>query len=340
MKANWVGGRPPDELASPAAPTSELASSDVDPLGDRRAPEAGGGGELAARARDAVAQQLEQGAGAVHGASETHPPSAFPRHLLLDIRQKCRRVGLDGPWGTRGEAGRDAPSRPEQGDPTSMRSSRTRLGFAALAVTALTLGVACGDDDDDDAGGDTDHRQRGDDRGHDRRHHRRHDRRHHRATTGAARPRAGRLRHRRQQHARRQRLAGGDDLRGQGRVARQRPGQRGDRDLQERWPDRPDQGPAEPDLPGRQRDHRQPVRPRAAQPGHRGGHRPGHRRRRRRPGRHGRGRLRRHQRPGRVRPPRRRVARRSDRRRGQRPVHARASTAFPPMPTATPASRR
>ena len=36
-----------------------------------------------------------------------------------------------------------------------MRSSRTRLGFAALAVTALTLGVACGDDDDDEAGSDT-----------------------------------------------------------------------------------------------------------------------------------------------------------------------------------------
>jgi ribose transport system substrate-binding protein len=34
-----------------------------------------------------------------------------------------------------------------------MNSSRTRLGFAALALTALTLGVACGDDDDDSAGG-------------------------------------------------------------------------------------------------------------------------------------------------------------------------------------------
>jgi ribose transport system substrate-binding protein len=34
-----------------------------------------------------------------------------------------------------------------------MNSSRTRLGFAALALTALTLGVACGDDDDDGASG-------------------------------------------------------------------------------------------------------------------------------------------------------------------------------------------
>jgi ribose transport system substrate-binding protein len=36
-----------------------------------------------------------------------------------------------------------------------MSISRTRLGFAAFALTALTLGVACGDDDDDEAGSDT-----------------------------------------------------------------------------------------------------------------------------------------------------------------------------------------
>lgn len=35
----------------------------------------------------------------------------------------------------------------------SMRTSRRRMGVAALALTALTLTVACGDDDDDDAGG-------------------------------------------------------------------------------------------------------------------------------------------------------------------------------------------
>ena len=38
-------------------------------------------------------------------------------------------------------------------------------------------------------------------------------------------------------------------------------GQRGHRDLQERWPDRADPRPAEPHLAGRQRHHRQPVRP-------------------------------------------------------------------------------
>ncbi len=207
-----------------------------------------------------------------------------------------------GSWTNQGEDGR-ITGRARR--PDDMRTKR--FGVAIAAVAALTMAVACGDDDDDDGGAaDTEapaaaHRRPGRDRG------TRRDRGagRHRGTGWDRRRWRGRVRDRCEQHPRRQRLAGRDDLRRQGRVARQRPGQRGHRDLQERRTDRPDHRPAEPDLAGRQRDHRQPVRPRAAQPGHRGGDRPGHRRRRRRPGRHGRGCLRRQQRPGRLRTARR-----------------------------------
>ena len=188
-----------------------------------------------------------------------------------------------------------------------MRTSRRRMGVAALALAALTLAAACGDDDDDDGGA-------GDDgcTGRDRR---------------AGRDRGAGRRPRRRPAPRPGGTGGGGEgdyvigvsntLAGNGwreemicavkaQALASGAGQRGHRDLQERRPDRADPGPPEPDLAGRQRDHRQPVGPRAAQPGHRGGDRPGHRRRRRRPGRHRRGRLRRQQRPGRLRPPRRR----------------------------------
>ena len=232
LKANWVGGRPPDDVASPAAPTSELASR----ASTRWA--------TVERPRPVAAASSLRVRGVPSRSSwsrEPAPSTALVKHthllhfhgiFCLTSGRSDVGSGFDGPWGTRGEAGRDEPSRPEQGDPTSMRSSRTRLGFAALAVTALTLGVACGDDDDDEAGSDTTAASgatTGDTTGrHDRRHHRRHDRRHHRnddRRDGRQRARGRRrLRHRRQQHPRRQRLAGGDDLRGQGRGARQRAG--------------------------------------------------------------------------------------------------------------------
>ena len=47
-------------------PDERAGQQGVDALGDRRAAEPGGGGQLAARARHAVAQVLQQRAGTVH----------------------------------------------------------------------------------------------------------------------------------------------------------------------------------------------------------------------------------------------------------------------------------
>ena len=68
----------------------------VDALGDSGPAEPGGGGELAACARHAVAQILQQRAGTVHAESETHGTYLTPEQLLLDKRQKCRMVGAMG----------------------------------------------------------------------------------------------------------------------------------------------------------------------------------------------------------------------------------------------------
>ena len=67
LKANCVGGRPPVDVASPAAPTSSLASRASTRWATVERPRPVAVGELAARARHAVAQVLQQRADAVHG---------------------------------------------------------------------------------------------------------------------------------------------------------------------------------------------------------------------------------------------------------------------------------
>ena len=97
-----AGRRPPARRRRLAGRTDECARDEgVDALGHRRPPEARGGGELAARPRRTVTQQLQQRpgtAGAIggttlpHGRIEPHRLSIAPERLLLDNRQKSSRV--------------------------------------------------------------------------------------------------------------------------------------------------------------------------------------------------------------------------------------------------------
>ena len=125
LKANCVGGRPPDDIASPAAPTRSLASKASTRWAtvERPRPVAAAS---SLRVRGTPSRRCCSKVPAPSTtASETHPTSALLGRLLLDIRQKCRRVGRVGcrtvgrvgahrvgtrshssPGGTRGETSR------------------------------------------------------------------------------------------------------------------------------------------------------------------------------------------------------------------------------------------
>ena len=106
LKANCVGGRPPVDVASPAGPTSALASRASTRWATVERPSPVTAASSLRVRGHAVAEVLQQGSGTVHGASETHRTSVWPEQLLLDIRQKCRMVGdREGRrWGDQGEA--------------------------------------------------------------------------------------------------------------------------------------------------------------------------------------------------------------------------------------------
>ena len=125
------------------------------------------------------------------------------------------------------------------------------------------------------------------------------------------------------EHARRQRLARGDDLRDQGPGALERQGLEGDRREPERRPGRAERGHPQPDLRRRQRDHHQPLEPERAQRHDRAGCGPRDQGGLARPARDGTVRLQRHERPGRLRAARRGVAVQAARRQGQRRRDAR-----------------
>ena len=156
LKANWAGGRPPDDVASPAVPTSALASraSTRWATVERPRPVAAAS---SLRVRGTPSRRCcssEPAPSTAH--SETHPLPHFQRDFCLTTGRSVVGSRLDpprSPGGTRGRRRGAAPAR--QRRPDHMRTSRKRMGVAALAVTALTLAAACGDDDDDEAGGDT-----------------------------------------------------------------------------------------------------------------------------------------------------------------------------------------
>ena len=127
LKANRAGGRPPVDVASPAAPTSSLVTSASTRWATVERPRPGGGGELAARARRTVAEQLEErprtvGSLPPHGRIEPHRLSLAPGRLLLDKWQKSSRVD-----GSRRHAGTWRRHRcPDHQEPSRRHLARTR----------------------------------------------------------------------------------------------------------------------------------------------------------------------------------------------------------------------